>query len=124
VDALSVLSSRVTVCQGYSNLYAALMRAAGIRAKIVSGRLYNKGVPSDQSPEQICNAPYDPETNHAWNEVYVDNRWMTVDVTSDAGYSLDNTTAGFQHTPYNHRAFDPSTQYYQRKYVKCSDDTQ
>jgi len=120
-DALSVLKSKVTVCEGYSNLYAALLRAVGIRAKVVYGKRFVDGVPADKSYEQICKSEFSRLNDHAWNEIYIDNRWVMVDLTRDGGYSTDNTTAGFKHTPGNYKYFDLSPGDFSGQYVKCSE---
>jgi transglutaminase-like putative cysteine protease len=67
--ALYTLKSGSGVCQDYSNLFAALGRAAGLATKIIGGI----GIVSkdDQGP-------------HAWNEISVDGRWVTIDTTWDA----------------------------------------
>ncbi len=58
-DALAVLDNGMAVCEGYATLYAALLRASGIRAQVYTG------------------------SNHAWNMVYWDSSWHDVDVTWD-----------------------------------------
>ena len=76
-SALGTLRSKISVCEGYANLNAALLRAAGIPAKKVIG--YALGTSTDGSwPMNI-----DPnnDSNHAWNEAYVDGRWIIIDAT-------------------------------------------
>ena len=70
-DAITVLGTRyridsqypdghfLAVCEGYSNLFAALARAAGFETRYVS---------SDSM-------------NHGWNHIYVNGAWRFVDVT-------------------------------------------
>ncbi len=72
-SALTVLHDRKAVCAGYSNLTAALMRAAGIPCKFVSGELGGWNVPSVKSGEP-----------HAWNEAFVNGRWIFIDTTGDS----------------------------------------
>ena len=57
------LRNKRGICGGYANLTAALLRAAGIPAKVVSG--------------------YSGEA-HGWNEAYVDGRWINIDTTWDS----------------------------------------
>jgi Transglutaminase-like superfamily len=78
MSSLSVLESKTGICYGYSELYAALGRAAGLQTRMVKGNV--KGWTLE----------------HEWNEVFVDGRWVTVDTTWDAGK-----------TP-NEHYFDPS----------------
>lgn len=87
-DALSVLRRKSGVCSGYSSLTAALLRASGIPARVVGGwaRQWN-----ETWADLLQNLPEDllSDGNHAWNEVFVDGRWIPVDVTWDAG-AIDN----------------------------------
>ena len=78
-SALGTLHSKRSVCDGYSNLTAALLRAAGVPAKKISG--FALGVSSDYWPGN-----YDPnkDTNHAWNEFWANGRWVILDTTWDS----------------------------------------
>ena len=69
VDAVSTLKRLKNVCAGYSNLYAALLRSIGIRTKVVEGLAYLGDGATGQ---------------HAWNEVFINNEWKSVDVTWDS----------------------------------------
>jgi len=85
-DALAVLGTRYfvdtqypdghffAVCEGYSNLAAALIRAAGIETKIISG-LGNGG-------------------GHVWNNVHVNGSWKFLDVTWNSPVRDMNWTPG------------------------------
>lgn len=68
-DAITTLKRREAVCLGYSNLMAALLRAAGCRVWVVIGNADN-GI---------------SVLRHAWNEVEVDGRILSIDATWDAG---------------------------------------
>ncbi|MCR4427613.1 MAG: transglutaminase-like domain-containing protein, partial [Firmicutes bacterium] len=70
-DALSTLAKRESICLGYSNLTAALLRAAGIPVWVVVG-MVDIG---------------DHLMKHAWNEVEVNGRIVLLDTTWDSGYS-------------------------------------
>ncbi|MDR2795232.1 MAG: transglutaminase-like domain-containing protein, partial [Spirochaetaceae bacterium] len=61
MDAVSVIENVTGVCEGYANLSAALLRAAGIPVKIVAAR----------------------SIGHAWNNVYIDDAWKFYDATWD-----------------------------------------
>ncbi|MBI3542635.1 MAG: transglutaminase domain-containing protein [Deltaproteobacteria bacterium] len=76
-DALETLALKRAVCQGYANLSAALHRAAGLRAKYVRGQA----------------SPHSQNTweNHAWNEIWIDGRWVVEDPTWDSGYVTTGT---------------------------------
>ncbi|MBP3361979.1 MAG: transglutaminase domain-containing protein [Clostridia bacterium] len=86
-SATEVLKSRKAVCLGFANLYAALCRSIGIPCSVVTG--YALGISSGSSEwtEKIVSGN---EENHAWNEVYVDGRWIIVDSTWDTFNSYEN----------------------------------
>ena len=79
-SALGTLHSKRSVCDGYANLTAALLRASGVPAKKISG--FALAVSNDYWPEN-----YDPnkDTNHAWNEFWANGRWVILDTTWDSG---------------------------------------
>lgn len=79
-SAKAVLNSRLTVCEGYSNLFIAFARAIGIPARKVLGLGFD-------DYETECAGIED--TNHAWAELYVDDRWIITDVTWDSGNKLE-----------------------------------
>jgi transglutaminase-like putative cysteine protease len=116
-DASSVLMSKLAVCEGYSNLFAALTRAVGIRTKIIYGPLGR--LDPGLSKEQACGKL---EYYHAWNETYVDHRWISVDSTLDSG-SEDGFTGKFKRSPNNHELFDPNSALFERNHLKCSEQT-
>ncbi len=78
-----VLDSRSTICEGYSRLTQALLQAQGIPTLLVSGRAdgasgWERG-----------------GGQHAWNEAFVDGRWIIMDTTwSDSKY-FDPSIASF-----------------------------
>jgi transglutaminase-like putative cysteine protease len=59
-------SDRKGICYDYASLLAAMTRSVGIPAKLVKG--------------------YTPNANgyHAWNEVYLNDQWVTLDATYDS----------------------------------------
>ncbi len=65
-SALDTLNSLEGECQAHANLEAALLRAAGIPAKVVSGIVYSA---------DIGGFAY-----HSWNEVYLGS-WVGVDAS-------------------------------------------
>ena len=72
-----VLSSKKSVCSGYSNLFESLCKYAGLEVVSISG--YGKGYGYKEG-QKISG------TNHAWNAVKIDNEWKLFDVTWGAGY--------------------------------------
>lgn len=85
--AMDVLSSRKAVCIGYANLYAALCRSLDIPCYVVTG--YALGISSGKT-EWTKRIVEGNDENHAWNEAYVDGRWVIIDSTWDTYNSFEN----------------------------------
>ena len=62
-----IYTSKKGICYDYSVLFAAMLRSVGIPAKVLMGTSTNVDV------------------YHAWNQVYLNEKWITVDTTLDAG---------------------------------------
>lgn len=71
-DAYGTLKNKKSVCQGYATLTQDLLRAVGIPARLVLGHALQANDWSDKDHSDI---------NHAWNEAFVDGRWITIDTT-------------------------------------------
>ncbi|WFR62762.1 transglutaminase-like domain-containing protein [Paenibacillus amylolyticus] len=67
------MASRKAICYGYSSLFAGMVRSVGIPAKLNMGT-----------------SAY-VDTYHAWNEVYLDGKWITIDTTVDATWKKSKT---------------------------------
>jgi len=79
-----VAKHRYTVCEGYSRLLVALLRAQGIPAlQVVT---YSDGMGFDESAVNIT------DSNHAHVEAYLasEQRWVTMDPTWDSLNKYDN----------------------------------
>ncbi|WP_068618514.1 transglutaminase-like domain-containing protein [Paenibacillus tuaregi] len=63
-------------CYGYSALFAAMLRSVNIPTKLDMGKTAYV------------------TTYHAWNEVYMNNKWVVIDTTVDAGWK--GTTTKYQ----------------------------
>jgi len=61
-----VLKKKLGICYDYSAVYASMLRSQGIKCKLVMG--YTSYV----------------KEYHAWNEVYVNDKWVVVDTTYDS----------------------------------------
>lgn len=66
-DPEEILDVGRTICDGYSLLTGALLNAVGIPVRYVGGRVYTNGSWN--------------RYQHAWNEAYVDDRWVIMDTT-------------------------------------------
>ena len=106
--ATDVLESRRAVCLGYSNLYAALCRSVGIPCNIVTG--YALGVGSGETTWNETNQTT-ADANHAWNEVYLDNRWVIVDTTWDSKNKIENNV-GYKDENLSHIYFDANLKFF------------
>lgn len=93
-SALETYRSRNSVCSGYASLTAALCHAAGIPCRVVAG--FAAGVDTESTVEDVWRiysgylrdgnldsfkAAIAPYENHAWNEAYVDGKWVILDTT-------------------------------------------
>lgn len=63
----NTLKTKLAICYDYSTLTAAMLRSVDIPAKLVMGQ-----------------SAY-VDVYHAWNEVFVDGKWIIIDTTVDAG---------------------------------------
>ncbi len=111
-SARAVLEKGRAVCEGYARLVAELSRAAGLPCKIIYGRGSNPAAANEGSADGAAGADQAERTgespgesgeerpNHAWNEIWVNGRWVIVDATWDAdgvyrdGFYLRNGSRG------------------------------
>ena len=73
----NTLKNKKDICYGYATLFAAMLRNADIPTKLVMGK-----------------TTYVTEY-HAWNEVYLDGKWVVIDTTVDAAYKKANKAVNF-----------------------------
>lgn len=98
-DVMSTLELRRSVCSGYANLTAALLRSINIPAKIVSGFALGLGTSG------TWDGVYHDSSNHAWNEAYVDGRWIIIDTTWNSSNIYENEE--YYPREKDYRYFDP-----------------
>lgn len=84
--ATDVIGSKRAVCLGFATLYASLCRSINIPCNVVSG--YALGIENDS--EWSSETAATDYQNHAWNEAYVDGRWIIVDTTWDTQNKIRN----------------------------------
>lgn len=75
-----ILKNKKAICEGYSILFKALCDSSGIKAEVISGK--SKTLASE------IGIAY--KGDHAWNSVYLDNKWQLLDVTWASGYCDDS----------------------------------
>lgn len=68
----ATIDSKTGICYDYSALFAGILRSQGIHTKLVKG--YKVGL----------------NVYHAWNEVYLDGNWVTIDTTFDAALATES----------------------------------
>lgn len=108
VDARKVLKTKRTVCSGYANLTAALLRSLGIPTKVMSGYSLGLGTSEKWTDAAISGS----QPNHAWNEAYADGRWVILDTTwdSDNRYEKGSFSNGTGMT--GRLYFDPTLEFF------------
>jgi len=74
-----VLAAGYALCRGFSNLFAALSGASGIPSLVVTGYVLTDKDDGVWSATHLAAT----RSNHAWNEAYVDGRWIIIDTTWD-----------------------------------------
>ncbi|MDR2497022.1 MAG: tetratricopeptide repeat protein [Tannerellaceae bacterium] len=86
VSTIGTINSRKSVCEGYARVTATLLRAVGIPAKKISG--FALGVSSNKSGWTADNIN-SSESNHAWNEAFIDGEWIIIDTTWDSSNKFE-----------------------------------
>lgn len=106
--ATDVLKSRRAVCLGYANLYASLCRSLNIPCNVVTGYALGFGTGDTRwNNENISTT----DGNHAWNEVYIDDRWVIVDTTWDSKNKLTDNV-GYKNENISHLFFDANLKFF------------
>lgn len=82
-SAEATLKNRLSVCEGYANLFKALCDVAKISAVKIPG--FSKGYGYNPSRSNL-------RSNHVWNAVQLDGHWFLLDATWGAGYIDKNRT--------------------------------
>ncbi len=81
-----ILENKYAVCAGYAMLTEALLKAQGIPCITVNG--YALGVAGDKAwTDETMEVT---QANHAWNEAFVDGRWVVLDTTWDSGNKYED----------------------------------
>lgn len=105
-SALYTMKHKRSICAGYANLTAALLRAAGIPTKIVAGY----GGDAFNAVKEEFMEYSDADENHGWNMAYCSsqNRWITLDTTWDSAGNVYENEAFGKRQPIGHLYFDPT----------------
>ncbi len=104
-NPIDVINSRKGVCKGFAYLFATMVRSINIPCNIVSGYALGVEEIDDWGDVSSSEAP-----NHAWNEAYVDGRWIIIDTTWDCGNKIENGNK--TELPVSHVYFDANIDYF------------
>lgn len=99
-NSKDVYETKLAVCAGYADLFQAMVREAGIPCRTINGYTIQLG--SKTSWENVDSS----EIQHAWNEVYINGRWIIIDVTWDTRNRYENNK--FVNDEKTHVYFDPT----------------
>lgn len=93
------------VCQGYANLTDALLSSLGFKSIVVP--CFALGQSTTGSWEKVDNTTC--AANHVMNAVYIDHRWVLMDVTWDSHNSYEKGTRNRRGImTITHQYFDPT----------------
>lgn len=101
-DAFSTYMDKKAVCQGYAELTLALARSVNIPTRLVYG--YALGV--EDGDDSWNDDNMGKLSNHAWNEAFVNGRWIILDTTWDSSNAYKE--GSFKKETNRLRYFDPS----------------
>lgn len=102
-----VVMGRRAVCLGYANLYAALCRSISIPCNVVAGYALGVGGDTQWTDETVVTQVQ----NHAWNEAYVDGRWVIIDPTWGSTNKYENGEMQ-EGNGVNHLYFDANLEFF------------
>ncbi len=106
-----IIRTQRAVCLGFATLYASLCRSIDIPCNVVSGYALGVGADTEWTDETV-----DTEyQNHAWNEVYVDGRWVVVDTTWDTANKIENGEK-IKGEEVSHLYFDSNLQFFSQNH--------
>lgn len=84
-DAYNTYADKKAVCQGYAELSLALCRSLDIPTKLIYGYALGAVDGEDSWTSEAMEQPL----NHAWNEAYIDGRWIIFDTTWDSSNKFE-----------------------------------
>ena len=106
-DADKVYENKRTVCEGYANLMRELIQIQNIPCRKIVG--YALGI-SSKNKYWTNDTASITDSNHAWVQAFVDNRWVNIDVTWDSGNEYRSGQYIYNGIK-NHRYFDISDEF-------------
>ena len=111
--ASQVFSRKLAVCAGYSDLAVSMLRSLGIPAFSQSCYALGFSTSGRWTDKNVHN-----QSNHAITMVYLQKRWMIMDITWDSQNKYQH--GSFQQKGHvDHRYFDPTLQYFSNTHKVC-----
>lgn len=96
------------VCEEYAQSFKKVCDLLGIEAEVITGYVRNSASEINRIPNR---------TNHAWNAVKIDDKWMMLDATWAAGYEMN----GQWKRAFNDYYFDiPKTHFFKTHFPEQS----
>lgn len=97
-----IISSKRTICQGFTNITLSLLRTIGIPAIQIVCYALGEDTYGGWENESNRNA----ESNHVFPATYIDNRWILMDVTWDCNNEYKNGNFIQSKLPVSRKYFD------------------
>ncbi|MDO4720491.1 MAG: transglutaminase-like domain-containing protein [Peptostreptococcaceae bacterium] len=100
LKTMDILRTRVTTCSGHATLTRDLMRVAGFPTL----RILGYGIGYEENEYDWSDVRDPSIMNHAWNEVFVDGRWVILDAGWDSKNIFMNgekVYGGFRYTNFD-----------------------
>lgn len=101
----NTLATLKGVCQGYANLADALCSSLGFKSLVIPCFALGLGTEGYWDSQGNKSA----KANHVMNAVFIDNRWILMDVTWDSFNYIENSVRKASNSVgYSHKYFDPT----------------
>ena len=101
-----LLVNKTSVCQGYADLVTLLIRAQGIPCRQIMGYAMGLSGTGYWTADNINRT----NVNHAWNQAYVDHRWINLDTTWDSDNVYQN--GKYQYGGIDYHLYFDSSEYF------------
>ena len=105
-DGKGTFENKKAVCEGYAKLSLDLCRVNQIPCQLIYG--YAIGV--DDEDKEWTDSNLESSPNHAWNQAYVDGRWLIFDTTWDSNNKFKG--GQFLEDKPSLNYFDPSLRFF------------
>jgi hypothetical protein len=122
VGAIYTFYNRGTRCEGFADLTASMCREVGIPCKEMEGYALKNVSVEGKTVEQLREelASYDATGNvcaHAWNEAWIDGRWVLMDNTWDCQNKNTSTNATVTYKKCTQTYFDMDLKEFSKSYL-------